>query len=183
MYYSNSNVDGGMMKQLNDWYTASIDTALDSKIVKSDFCEQAKVTWYDNTNLTVGNQAMVQVTNDYVVGLKCALDRNGKGPLSMKVGLLTLDEIVMTGYSLYTGTQTNNTNIYLHKNKHWWTMSPAGCDVDNNQIRMWNQSLNGFAANGSVDASNIVRPVFSLSSDLVVAGTGTSIEPYKIILD
>ena len=182
MYYSNSNATNRIKKTVDDWYSANIgnNPTLANKVATGTFCEQAKVK--KNSDFTSGGATM-DVAANYTPDFKCAGDGNFKadgteyGPLQMKVGLITIDEVIHAGIPLDTGSQTNNTNTYLQKSYYWWTMSPAGFY---NFARAWSVRSDGSANYYYVSDLNGVRPVINLNADALADGTGTSGDPYVI---
>ncbi len=182
IYYSNSNVDGGIMKTVNNWYASAINsTALDQKIVESSFCEQAKIAYTNfDTSSMLGSQIIMKITNSYGPSLKCEADANGKGPLTMKVGLLTLDEAVMVGCPFNSEPHTDHQNTYLYQNYTWYTMSPAGGD---DYQWVWVLSISDTAFSVGVSGKYEVRPVLSLSPNVEITGKGTSTSPYELVLN
>ena len=92
----------------------------------------------------------------------------------MKVGLITVDEVIHAGIPLYTGSQTNT---YLQKDYEWWTMSPAGFY---NDAYAWYVDCDGNASDIYVDDDYGVRPVINLKADVLATGGGTSLHPYEI---
>ena len=96
----------------------------------------------------------------------------------MKVGLITIDEVIHAGIPLWTGSQTNNQNTYLQKSYQWWTMSPAGFNY--HDARAWYVFSRGYADDYAVNGSRGVRPVINLKADAMATGTGASGDPYII---
>lgn len=174
-YYSNSNK---AKTKLEEWYNSSINEYEDSKIEQGNFCEQIKVRY--NANATVGaiDKNTIPVYTDYIADFKCGTDDNGKGPLSLKVGLLTVDEAMHAGYK-FNG-QGNNKNVYLHNSTNWWTMSSAGY---NSSAYMWYINSNGYIYQANSTGNYALRPVINLSSSTEVTGEGTKENPYKLVVE
>ena len=107
---------------------------------------------------------------NYTANFKCEEDGNGKQYVSAKAGLITVDEVVMAGIPLYTGSQTNNINTYLQKTSNWWTMSPAGFYIST--AYAWYVYFSGYASNNYVSSGYSVCPVISLNADTPVTGSG-----------
>ena len=114
----------------------------------------------------------MEVASNYTADFKCEKDGNDKQYVSEKAGLITVYEVVMAGIPLYTGSQTNNKNTYLHKSSTWWTMSPAG--FYSYHARVWVVFNSGYANVIGVDDLYSVRPVISLNADTLVTGSGSS---------
>ena len=114
----------------------------------------------------------MEVASNYTADFKCEKDGNDKQYVSEKAGLITVDEVVMAGIPLFTGSQTNNTNTYLHKSYNWWTMSPAGFGTIGAYV--WRVGSSGYVTYDGVNSGNSVRPVISLNADTLVLGSGSS---------
>ena len=100
MYYSESNVEGGIKKTLNDWYSENL-SSYDLKIATSTYCE------------ALPNK----------LDFKCEEDENGYGLITdQKVGLITVQELVHAG-----GVLGDQSSYYL-SNKLTWSISPVGFD-------------------------------------------------------
>ena len=190
MYYSNSNIEGGVKKTVDDWYNTNIgnNPVYDNKVAEGNFCEQAKVK-YDNS--CTSENAEMALAASYISDFKCAGDGNFKadgtqyGLLQMKVGLIIVDEVIHAGMPLYVDENIDyeadypeNTNTYLQKSYEWWTMSPAG--FDGYDAYVWKVGNDGFAMRVSVGIPFSVRPVINLNADVLATGKGTSDEPYEI---
>lgn len=168
-YYSTSTIKN----IIESWYENNLKN-YDFLIENEMFCEQAKVTSYTSGS-SIGNE-VPNIYTDYVPNYKCILDKNNYGPLNLKVGLITYDEI------LFSGGYPNlpNDNYYMVFNSHSWTMSPNG-NVD----VVW--YLNGGTAKGGIypahstdELFNSIHPVINVKDDTKVTGSGTSINPYVI---
>ena len=171
MYYSNSNVENGIKRTVDTWYDNNIK-GYESYIADTEFCEQYKVSPQTNY-YNAGNETVVAKEN-YTSNFKCSTDKNGKGIITSKVGLLTYDEAVHAGN--YPGK--SSTSYITNVNYWYWLMSPVG--VFNKYARAWYVDSGGFISNFSVSTSGVVRPVISLKTGLLATGSGTSDDPYVI---
>ena len=167
MYYTESNVEHGAMKRLNDWYAANL-SSYDSKIATSTFCEASKTK--PNDNFTSGNATMIVLWNYKNYDFKCLEDDgNGYGLITdQKIGLITLDELLFT-----TGGSTDYSVVsHLKNGTDFWTMSPAGFDEENKTARAWRiwgaDATPGGPAGEKVTAEYMLRPVINLVSDITV---------------
>ena len=98
----------------------------------------------------------------------------GNGALTYGVGLVTTDEIVLAG-----GWSSYNPNYYLHSGQDYWTMSPDYFDRGASVGRFVVSS--GYAdANYGLMVSYGARPVFNLKSEVLLQGTGTASDPYRL---
>ncbi len=100
---------------------------------------------------------------------------NGNGQLTNPIGLLTADEVTLVG-GYYDQA---NSDYYLYTNDDYWLISPtAFLSSDFGGLIV---SLSGsFGGKNVDDFATGVRPVISLSSDVVVSGTGHWNDPYVV---
>ncbi len=175
MYYSNTNLENGAMKILEDWYKKNIeDKGYNNQIVVGNYCEQAKATY--DTHWVINNNTNMALYTDYISNFKCAEDANGKGPLKLEIGLISYDEVVHAGGY----PKNNSTDYYLHHYLAFFTMSPAGFSSSDGSFLhtvFYNGELNFTSTNGTT----ALRPVINLNSNIKAIGLGTSEYPYKII--
>ena len=163
MYYSESNVVGGIKKALNDWYTTNL-SSYDSQIATSTYCEAAKVK--GDESYTSGN-AIMMVKDSYTPDFKCPIDDgNGYGLITdQKIGLITIDEVLHAGGS-FDGSSSN----YL-SGKTTWLINPAGFGNDYAGALVWS-AYYGRLYNDSVTGECVGLPVINLKADVTVTGTG-----------
>ena len=170
MYYTNSEIKTAV----ENWYKTNIsDKGFDEKVVNGNyFCEQAKVVY--NTNYTAGS-ATVATKDNYTPSFDCTTDGNGKGVVSGKVGLITIDEVLFAG-----GVIGSSSNFYLKNGSAYCMMSPAGFYTYNDYARAWGVVSTGRIGDFHVASNYGVRPVINLSADTLVTGSGTSSDPYVV---
>ena len=171
MYYTNTDVEGGIKRTVDTWYNDNLKT-YESYIADTEFCEQFKVA-YRSSYATAGS-VTVPLYSSYTSNFKCITDGNGKGILTSKAGLLTYDEAVHAGN--YPGKKSSS--YITNSNYTYWLMSPAG--ATSNNARAWRVSNDGRIGNGNVNVSGVVRPVISLKAGILATGSGTSDDPYVI---
>ncbi len=97
----------------------------------------------------------------------------GNKTLTYPIGLVTIDEIIFSGF---TG---NTTSKYAWTNSSvtYWTMSPA---YSNTESLIWTVNISGFA-HYRVDSTLALRPVINLKADVKISGgIGTINEPYVV---
>ena len=168
MYYTNSEIKTAV----ENWYKTNItDKGFDGKVASGNyFCEQAKVVW--KTSYTAGSATVVTIDN-YTPSFDCTTDGNGKGVVSGKVGLITIDEVLFAG-----GEIESRSNFYLKNGSVYWMMSPIG--VFNDVANVCYVTADGSLSRDNVDYNNDVRPVLNLSADTLASGSGTSSDPYIV---
>lgn len=100
----------------------------------------------------------------------------GNGALTYLVGLLTVDEINLAG-----GSTQSNSSYYLYTGKSYWTMSPES--VNSATARVYSVETDGRFSGTAAKITNGIRPSISLTgNELVIAGNGTSQEPYEVTI-
>ena len=99
---------------------------------------------------------------------------NGNGALTYPVGLLSTDEIVLAG-----GWNASNSGYYLYSGQVWWASSPHYFDGDIAYMRfVYSDGLAGRSY--VVHYAYGVRTVFNLKAEVLVQGSGTATDPYRI---
>ena len=103
---------------------------------------------------------------------------NGNGALTYPVGLITIDEAILGGQTLYNFTNSTcimSADNYLSDFHNHWTMTPS--------------SLNGVGAflmsgcvhpGADITEKVSVRPVISLKPDAITGGDGTMNNPFTV---
>ena len=114
---------------------------------------------------------------------------NGNGNLDYKIGLLTLDEMVLAGLVPYQVFLNNNydensVTSYLRGNAtsgYYWTISPA--IFKDNAAAVWFSFKDGALITDVGDDTlfNALRPAIALKSDTTISGgNGTASSPFVI---
>ena len=111
---------------------------------------------------------------------------NGNGNLDYKIGLLTVDEMVLAGMATISAYFNNNydenlVTSYLRSNANdnYWTLSPIFFDADGANV--WISGDFGYLYDNNVAYSSALRPVVSLKSTTTISsGNGTASSPFVI---
>ncbi len=173
--------------ELNNWYqTNFFGKSFENLIVDNLFCNDRKLA----SGLGYGNaptdyDSRDRIANKQTATLKCE-DKNdrfalnntiGNGKLTYPVGLITADELLMSG--LVFKNSVTNTNNYLYNNNYYLSFTPS-C-VFENEAYMMVVSSAGFLGNDLANnAYYRVRPVISIKGDFPVTGDGSALNPYKV---
>ena len=169
MYYTNSEIKTAV----ENWYKTNItDKGFDGKVNTGGyFCEQAKVSY--NSNYNVGNATVVPFYYNYTPSFDCTTDGNGKGVVSGKVGLITIDEVLFAGGAISVGS-----NFYLKPvTNSYWTMSSPGAG---SYAYAWYVGTRGETNDDYVFDVYDIRLIINLSADTLVSGSGTESDPYVV---
>jgi len=111
---------------------------------------------------------------------------NGNGNLDYKIGLLTVDEMVLAGIAIVPVYANNNydensVTSYLRSNAngYYWTLSPIG--FYDGVTNVWSSGVYGRLGSDHVGNSRALRPAISLKSDVTISsGNGTASNPFII---
>ena len=165
-YVNDDGTNSEIKTTLEEWYNTNIgsNTALDSKVVSSSFCN----------DISNNYGALTRISSTQPI-FTCP---DGAITTNSKVGMITADEAV------YAGTILNNTNMinlsYLMNGYLAWTITPSA----NNRAFYIGEDMSGtelYTNDISSDWAIGVRAVINISADAIVkSGNGTSTNPYKI---
>ena len=98
----------------------------------------------------------------------------GNGQLDYGIGLITSDEVVLTG-----GWNSSNLSYYLYNGQNFWTMTPRYFDGSSAILR----SVISFGSanyNNHVNDNIGVKPVINLKPNSLKLGDGTINNPYMV---
>ena len=99
----------------------------------------------------------------------------GNKALTYPIGLISLDEAWYAG-----GYTSPNQSYYLYTNQDYWTMSPYYFTGSNAYVfGVWSD---GVLNNNYVYGTFGVRPVINIKADLTITGSGTTSDPYQVVL-
>ncbi len=155
---------------LDEWYNTNLKSYED-KIVTGNYCNDT--TYTGNTNRTYGAENRLSPDMNPTPTLKCPdTSVNYGGNYKLKIGLLSADELALTGV---TGYPYSDTFV------RWdpWSFSPSSSI----QTRAFVTSIYGRTHNfiSAVDERNSVQAVINLKADaLTTSGDGTESNPYVV---
>ncbi|MDO4747410.1 MAG: hypothetical protein Q4A70_03695 [Candidatus Saccharibacteria bacterium] len=102
---------------------------------------------------------------------------NGNGDLDYPVGLMTLDEAVLAGFSWYKYDSVSDN--YLNNGKGWWLMSPSLVSANSVYVGVAYSVVDNVTPVYVSNGLGGVRPMISLKSGLrILSGEGTSSKPF-----
>lgn len=193
-YDRDSNETDSIAKRdIEAWYNEVLaGTTYDNKITSGRFCsdssgyklasEYGNQGYSDVTYLYASSDRLDQASGTTAYAkpnapaLKCpSTTESYGGSYKLKVGLITADELVLSGMVPFMGTYTDS---YLTSDWYYWSMSPATFDIGFAnawgavEILNGNHVLNGYGG---------LRPVINLTTDNGFAsGSGTSSDTYVL---
>lgn len=184
---THSNQNNSTIKSyLENWYNSNIkNTNYESKVDDVLFCGDREVQTGSGIGTTrTTYKTGYRIGTNFASSLKCTLKNDrftvsdavvGNGRLSNPIGLLSSDEGSLAG--LVSGI--NNTSNYLYTAQNFWTLSPAHYT---NRAGVYQVSSTGrLLTIVNVNISHGVRGVLNLKPDTRVSGSGTLLDPYKVI--
>ena len=164
--FENSNVYASLI----NWYNSHLN-AYENFIASPNYCYDNSVLEDNGENVTY--LSSIRLFTDYIPTNTC-----GGDSLSLKVGLLTADEVNFAG-----GSKNENKNYYLYLDgieSSWWTMTPS--KKDNGELKLMSVSSVGALEEATPETSSLfLRPVISLNRKVSVTGSGTQENPYQVI--
>ena len=171
--YGSEGTASTMKTYLDNWYNTNLKSYED-KIVTGDYCN-------DTSYRLSGNYryygAYDRINYDSITPSLACNDTfvNYGGKYNLKIGLLSADEIALSGYS----RSSNTTNSYLQKSSSWWSFSPYNSSSSNASVFIaYDYYLNSYSL---TSYSGGVRPVINLKADtLITSGNGTESNPYVV---
>ena len=182
---------------IDNWYKTNLNSYTDY-LQDTIYCNDRSVTLIENYGLT-GNgtgtteTAYSDFTRNYVnnlatPSLKCTnmTDRftvnnsNGNGALTYPVGLINIDEAVLSGgktFDMANNSYITNPDYYLFNNNYYWSMTPMIFTGGYTIVDF--VDIDGHIGNIGNDYF-MVRPVISLKSDVIIGGDGTMSNPFVV---
>ena len=194
--HTNTN-DSTIKTYIDNWYKTNIlGTVNEQYLADNVFCNDRSISTYSastNTKLGYGKNITyyrwfygswngTDHGNSNIL-LKCPQQNDaftvrdtvkGNGALTYPIGLLTADEVVLTG-----GWNDANSNYYLYTGQSWWSISPGYFNnlLANGRHVYWNGSAYNYYVLGD---SYGVRPVLNLKPEALKYGDGTANNPYRL---
>ena len=176
---------------LDEWYKTNIfGTSNESVVADAGFCNDRSVTAGDGYS-TTGSKTYYGPYHRYYETkqptLKCiqtndlftlSTSTKGNKALTYPIGLITVDELMMSGYA----DGYINISTYTYGSKHYWTFSPRSFNVADTTAHEFILNNDGHPSYGYVAGSFYVRPVINIKGNAKISGgIGTSSSPFKIV--
>ena len=182
--------DSNIKKELDNWYkTHILGTSNESVIADAGFCNDRSLdsgNGYSTTGSSTNYGPWRRYYKTKQPTLKCAqtndlftLSTNTKGnkALTYPIGLITIDELMLSGYA----DGYINKSAYTYSTSHYWTLSPSLFNVPSGAAYEFDMLGSGYPNANWVDYGFGVRAVVNLSSDAKISGgIGTASNPFLI---
>ena len=172
-YGTNSTI----MNTLNTWYNNNLASD-EADYIDTDvgFCsDRNTASGYNYTDNSFRYAAYDRLNGN--ASLQCDSEdilSKDNGRLQNPIGLVTSDEVVLTGITFSTA----NAGSYLYTGQGYWTMSPYDYDSG---ARVFYVNSDGLLTYGNAAVKTWgVRPVINLRSDVALTGSGTTSDPFRI---
>ena len=175
-------VSSNAKTQLESWYSNNLASQAE-KIANGKYCNDRNTTsgytW--TINGSPFHYATLARRENNMPTLAC----NSGDVYTLKVGLITVDEVIYAG-----GRGANNTSYYLCNGQNYWTASPSGwgglpaARITNAWAYMFYVNTSGYIDNfNSVTSAYGLRPVINLKADaqFQTGGNGTLNSPYVVV--
>lgn len=193
---TNTN-DSTIKTTLDTWYETNILNKNDSNgktysnyIADNKFCNDRSLASGDGNTLSADSvyASYNRNTNNKTPSLSCSqtsdsfttTTTSGNGTLTYPIGLLTADELAMSG--VVAGTE--NSGSYLNTGISYWTMSPGYFSVTKLTENNYIMNSTGTLTTESIKNESGIRPVINLSKDVkITKGNGTSANPYQVTIE
>lgn len=177
-----TTTDSNIKSLLDNWYEDNLENVSDSNIINTVFCIDR--TGYIDSEFTTpliessftGDEIFISYGTRYRLehmknpSLNCSHQND---ILSLKVGLISADEISMAGALNWK----DNENYYLYTGNDYWGISPynfPGAGV-------YKVGDTGKLSTSFVNIEYALRPVITIRDDAsVISGLGTVSEPYLV---
>ena len=209
---AHSNTNNSTIKGVIDtWYKTNIeDKGYSSYVADAIYCNDRSIandsatnsmltkvdSSYINTGLGYGTNTTAyggfkRNWVDHTPSLKCPNNNDkftksstlGNGKLTYPVALITSDEIVYAGGSVYnynTSSYITNTEFYLHTPfYYYWTMTPWAFADEYSNVDAWDNAGSNLDGRIVYD-TNAARPTVSLNSGAITGGSGTMSNPFTV---
>ena len=193
---AHANTNNSTIKTyIDDWYKTNIvGTTNEQYLADNIFCNDRSMAgnnsgtgagtsvtyyrWYngpwESENYSKYNKKMMLTCSQKNDAFTVSDTTNGNGALTYPVGLLSTDEIALAG-----GWNAANSGYYLYSGQVWWASSPIDFGGSGAGVRLVN-------SDGDADGNDVVvidygvRPVFNLKAEVLLQGSGTAEDPYRI---
>ena len=196
MYGSNSsdynsthaNTNPSTIKgRLDTWYSKNLQSYANYIDGNAGFCGDRRVSsgtgagttstdYISYTRIRNSSSSLTCNPND-IYTVKSS--NTGNKVLTYSIGLISADEAMLAG--IPNGARGGNTNNYLYTGQDYWTMSP--CHFNLNYASVFHVTSDGYLDLNGWGVNNTfgVRPVINIRSDVVLSGSGTSIDPFIVV--
>ncbi len=195
-----TGTNSSILNTLNNWYASSLSDETKYIDGNAGFCGDRIPSTIENSSNGLGGTGTTTTyygayirlynkgTSNSNPSLQCDSrdiytttdSSNGNKSLQYPIGLVTADEIALTGITWNNA----NTGSYLYTGEYYWTMSPNRFDSEVDSPYVFYVFDDGrLGSFGTVNGIWGVRPVINLRSDVSLTGSGTTTDPFKLSVE
>ena len=183
------NLYNSTIKDLNDnWYETNLINYLDKLDIEVGFCgdrslstgtglAQTYTEYGAYERLVTSKEPAYKCDKHDLYTVRDNSQNIGNKALEYPIGLISVDEMAFAGGM----NGANNLNYYLHNGVYYWTMSPYSGGSGGTASTVFYINDGGNLVNGVVDATDGVRPVINIRSDVQITGSGTTDDPFVVV--
>lgn len=192
-YKSGSTEYSAIRKSIDSWYNTNLNSFANFMDPDAGYCNDYSTTsgtYGDSTSsssVTFSGHGRLSSHNPTTI---CArqyyetptTSNTGTKSLSYPVGTISMDEVMQAG-----GSNSNNSNYYLHTGTSFFTMTPYEFEYKKVGVlyyyypRVLNVNSSGKLANVDVYTKHGYRPVINIASYIYWSrGNGTAAAPYEL---
>lgn len=192
-YKSNSSEYSTIRKSIDSWYSTNLSSSANFMDPDAGYCNDysttsgtygdststSSVTFSGNGRLSSHNPTTVCASQYYETP---TTSNTGTKSLTYPVGTISMDEVMQAG-----GSNSNNSNYYLHTGTSFFTMTPYEFEYKKVGVlyyyypRVLNVNNSGKLANVDVYTKHGYRPVINIASYIYWSrGNGTAAAPYEL---
>lgn len=174
----NNGIDVEMKTQTDNWYGTNL-SSYDTYIADEKYCNDREVgnnyVWDSVPTYRLEYSGRLRTASTFIPTLIC---NNQLDVYIEKVGLLTVDEIMLAGGKW----NARNNDFYLYNGYTYWTMTPSYWNININASDvLCLESTGVIATHALTNTSPGLRPVINLKADIMLEGNGTISNPYEIV--
>ena len=186
--------DGYLKESLEQLYKSNLKK-YDDKIALATYCSDTSIVnkYNDEHQYTNYDYSPKQrILTDHKPILTCPdpteyqskETHNYGGVYKLKIGLLTADEMIMSGHaSGYNNINKAGPKNYLYHDfvvdYPWWSMTPITDDEMSIRLDVF-INYNGYISGSTAWDPWVLLPVINLNADVEFTGTGTADDPYTV---
>ena len=195
-----TGTNSSILNTLNNWYASNLADEAEYLDGNAGFCGDRTPSTIENSSNGLGGTGTTETyygayirlynkgTSNSNPSLQCDSrdiytttdSSNGNKSLQYPIGLVTADEIALTGITWNNA----NTGSYLYTGEYYWTMSPNRFDSEVDDPYVFYVFDDGrLGSFGNVNGIWGVRPVINLRSDVSLTGSGTTTDPFKLSVE
>ena len=164
-----------IMTNLNNWYNNNLASYeadyIDTGIGFCSDRNMASGSNFDSSNIAISYAPSERTSSGSLQCNELDILSQDNGKIPNPIGLLTSDEYVLAG----------SWNSYLNVSIDYWTMSPFSFYSTNNGASVFNVHSSGYLGDHIGYYAFDVRPVINIRSDVSLTGSGTTLDPFKVV--